>query len=42
MVNNMGKRKKGVPDGTGPFEGSYMAKTGHKGKKAGHKRGDCE
>jgi len=29
-------------DGTGPRKGSYMYKTGHRGKKAGHQQGDCK
>ena len=29
-------------DGTGPREGSYMYRTGHKGKKAGHQQGNCK
>jgi len=39
----IGKKKPGVQDGSGPFEGSYMSRIlGRKGKKAGNKRGDCE
>ena len=26
----------------GPRKGSYMYETGHKGKKAGHKKGTCK
>ncbi len=37
----MGKNKRGKKDGTGPHKDSNMAKTGHGGKKGGHKRGKC-
>jgi len=28
-------------DGTGPRRGSYMYNTGHRGRKAGHRQGNC-
>jgi len=37
----MGKTARGKQDGTGPFAGSAMYKSGRKGKKAGCKLGNC-
>ncbi len=37
----MGRNRPGVRDGTGPYKGSYMYRTGHRGAKAGHRQGNC-
>ncbi len=38
----IGKEKPGKRDGTGPYKNSYMSRVlNRKGKKAGHKRGNC-
>ena len=38
----MGKHRRGVRDGTGPFKDSYMYKVlGRRGPMAGHRRGKC-
>lgn len=37
----MGKYHRGVRDRSGPYKGSYMYATGHRGRKSGHKRGSC-
>ena len=38
----MGKNERGKRDGTGPYKGSRMWKSGRRGKKAGHRQGDCK
>ncbi len=39
----IGKKKRGVRDGTGPHEESYMSRVlNRKGKKSGRKQGDCK
>jgi len=37
----MGKYRPGVRDGSGPFVGSYMYRIGRRGRKAGHRLGNC-
>ena len=39
----MGKYRRGVPDGTGPYKDSYMYKVlGRRGPRAGRRRGKCK
>jgi len=37
----MGRERRGVRDGTGPYKGSYMWLIGRRGKKAGRRLGRC-
>jgi len=37
----MGKYRRAVRDGSGPFVGSYMYQIGRRGRRAGHRRGNC-
>jgi len=37
----MGRERRGVRDGTGPYKGSYQYRIGNRGRKAGMRRGNC-